>query len=304
MEDCEMRYARFVRSIAAVAVVLIVVSCGSEDDSSSQSPSLVYQNLMNPSATAPMVAAHRGFHILAPENTLASIRAAAMLGADFAEIDVRHTSDGVLVLMHDATVNRTTSGSGAVSALTYAQIQQLRPTGGMASDPETMRVPTFTEALSLARDVGIMLYVDTKTDRDDLMVATIREGSYFEIALVRDDLAQVLKMQNRDNRIVFMPTVADFAEFQRTQTAVANLKIVEYTGRFPNAALCAAIRSAGVKVQQDVIGLGDVPAMFGDLSGWKAFIESGVWLIQTDQPAVLMPLMQEYRRTGIFPDGL
>lgn len=73
----------------------------------------------------PLVFAHQGGERLHPSNTLAGFRHAAALGADVLDTDVHLTKDGVLVLMHDTTVNRTTNGTGAVRDLTLAGIKQL-----------------------------------------------------------------------------------------------------------------------------------------------------------------------------------
>src|SRR5271170_2091058 len=67
-----------------------------------------------------MVIAHRGEHLKHPENTMPAFQAAIDAGADFFELDVRTTSDGRLVLMHDRTVDRTTNGTGAVREMTFA----------------------------------------------------------------------------------------------------------------------------------------------------------------------------------------
>ena len=61
--------------------------------------------------------AHRGASALYPENTLRAVIAAAELGADMCEFDVRMTRDGEVVVIHDATVNRTTDGRGRVAAM-------------------------------------------------------------------------------------------------------------------------------------------------------------------------------------------
>ena len=71
------------------------------------------------------VIAHRGGAGLRPENTLAAFQHASELGADVLEMDVRLTADGAIVVLHDATVDRTTDGSGAVAALTLAQLERL-----------------------------------------------------------------------------------------------------------------------------------------------------------------------------------
>lgn len=102
-----------------------------------------------------MLVAHRGGSGLAPENTLeAFIEAVELWGADMLELDVRLTRDGQVVVVHDATVDRTTDGRGAVAELTLAQLQQL-DAGARFVDPEGrrsragqgIRMPLFREVL-------------------------------------------------------------------------------------------------------------------------------------------------------------
>ncbi len=94
----------------------------------------------------PLVISHAACAGHAPENTLAGIRTALELGADAIEVDVQASADGVPVLMHDLTVDRTTNGSGDLASLTLEQLQAL-DTGG---EP----VPTFAQALGLTRGRG------------------------------------------------------------------------------------------------------------------------------------------------------
>jgi glycerophosphoryl diester phosphodiesterase len=72
----------------------------------------------------PLVIAHRGGAGLWPENTLYAFEQAANLGVDIIEIDVRSTSDGTLVVMHDATLERTTDGAGHISEVSLAQLKR------------------------------------------------------------------------------------------------------------------------------------------------------------------------------------
>src|SRR5271170_4708859 len=76
-------------------------------------------------ATQIIVISHRGEHLAHPENTLPAFQAAIEAGADFFELDVRTTSDGKLVLMHDSTVDRTTNGKGQVRKMAFDQIREL-----------------------------------------------------------------------------------------------------------------------------------------------------------------------------------
>ncbi len=75
---------------------------------------------------APLILGHRGASAYAPENTLAAFRRALELGADGFELDVTLSADGVPVVIHDDTLDRTTDGSGPVANLTLAQLKQLQ----------------------------------------------------------------------------------------------------------------------------------------------------------------------------------
>ncbi|HEY3414032.1 MAG TPA: glycerophosphodiester phosphodiesterase [Armatimonadota bacterium] len=73
----------------------------------------------------PYICAHRGASSAAPENTLAAFKLAVELGAEAVELDTSLTSDGVPVVCHDGTVDRTTNGKGAIESMTYARIRKL-----------------------------------------------------------------------------------------------------------------------------------------------------------------------------------
>jgi glycerophosphoryl diester phosphodiesterase len=90
--------------------------------------------------------AHRGGAVYAPENTLAAFRLASNK-CDMVEIDVRVSSDGHLVVMHDATVNRTTDGTGNVNAKTLAQLKALDAGQRFSSYFTGEKIPTFAEAI-------------------------------------------------------------------------------------------------------------------------------------------------------------
>ena len=97
----------------------------------------------------PLIISHAACAGHALENTLAGIRAALELGADAVEIDVQATADGVPVLMHDLTVDRTTNGSGDIASLTLEQLQALDAGG----EP----VPTFAQALELTSGRALLV---------------------------------------------------------------------------------------------------------------------------------------------------
>ncbi|MBQ8496511.1 MAG: glycerophosphodiester phosphodiesterase [Clostridia bacterium] len=98
------------------------------------------------------VAAHRGFSEKYPENTMEAFRAAIELGVDQIETDVRITKDGELVLIHDATVDRTTNGTGKVSEMTFPELRALD--AGSKKDVRFAgaKIPTFIELMELVKD--------------------------------------------------------------------------------------------------------------------------------------------------------
>lgn len=98
------------------------------------------------------VCAHRGSPSVLPENTVGSFLQAVEEGADEIELDLRLSADGRLVVMHDATVDRTTDGTGAVAELTLRELQALDAGGGA-------RIPSFEEVLD---GVGARLQVEIK----------------------------------------------------------------------------------------------------------------------------------------------
>ena len=111
------------------------------------------------------VIGHRGAAARAPENTLAGLRGAKQLGCEAVEFDVRLTADGGLVLCHDATLDRTTTGHGRVSARSLAEVRDYD--AGVRFNPAFAgeRVPTLNEALLLAAELDLAANVEIKADR-------------------------------------------------------------------------------------------------------------------------------------------
>lgn len=109
---------------------------------------------------ARLVIAHRGNRAHAPENTLLALRQAVDLGVDALEFDVRLSRDGVAVLMHDATIDRTRIGSGRVSAYTFAELAAFDARDReAAAERELARVPSLEQALDAFRRIPLVIEV-------------------------------------------------------------------------------------------------------------------------------------------------
>ena len=116
----------------------------------------------------PLIIAHRGHSIAVPENTLEAYRKAIELGIEMIECDLNITRDGKLVMMHDPTLDRTTNGTGHVSAATWEEIQGLDAGGKFKPEFAGARVPSTEETLLLYKEAGILSCFEVKgADADE-----------------------------------------------------------------------------------------------------------------------------------------
>ena len=120
----------------------------------------------------PLISAHRGGRAEAPENTVAAFRYAAALGAPGAECDVHLSADGVPVVIHDDTVDRTTNGTGEIRDLTAAELAALDARSVHADWPEPAGVPTLAEVLEVTRAIDYF-EVEIKADEPSRIEALV-----------------------------------------------------------------------------------------------------------------------------------
>jgi glycerophosphoryl diester phosphodiesterase len=224
--------------------------------------------------------AHRGEHLHHPENTMAAYAEAVRLGVDFFEVDVRTSADGKLVLSHDATVERCTNGKGAVSSLAFAQLRALDAGGGQ-------RIPTFEEALQLAREGGRGVYVDWKEARAAELVRQISAQGMAERVVIYCGVKQGLEVRALNPRMKLMPEAESVT---RAREIVERLRppVIAFDARDFTAEIIAVAKRAGAKVYVDRMGETDGPA------GWQAAIDSGADGIQTDRPGELVEYLRSH----------
>jgi glycerophosphoryl diester phosphodiesterase len=111
----------------------------------------------------PFIIAHRGGSLEAPENTLASFKHAVDVGAKFVELDVQMSSDGVLVIIHDETLDRTTNGSGPVGDLTFDELRELDAGVKKGDKWKGEKIPTLREVLDLCVGAGVGVVIELKS---------------------------------------------------------------------------------------------------------------------------------------------
>lgn len=164
--------------------------------------------LLNPNSEQVLVVAHRGDWRYAPENSLAGIENAIKMGVDVVELDVQKTKDGHLILMHDATLNRTSTGKGKISEWTLDSIKTLKLRNGCAI--RTIHsVPTLEEALLLAKG-KIMINLDKAYPIFDEVYALLKKTGTTKQVIMKgtQPVEQVKKEFGKYlDEVLFMPIV-------------------------------------------------------------------------------------------------
>lgn len=153
--------------------------------------------------------AHRGGSHDAPENTLAAIRMAAKNGAMGVELDVEFTSDGVPVMMHDDTVDRTTDGTGRLCDLTFEQIRKLNPAANhrLRNDFPDEKIPTLREAVTECLKYNLKIFFDVKSNAnkatDALKQIYTEFPQLYNNSMVCSFLPEIIyKMRQADGNII------------------------------------------------------------------------------------------------------
>lgn len=275
-------------------MLLFLLACAPEQAPpvTPDAPASTAACLADPACTDVLVVAHRGYHATAPENSLGAVEATATLGAGLAEVDVRHTRDGALVIMHGDTVDRTTDGVGEVAQLTADDVAALRLDDGEST------VPTFAEVLAVAVRTGIGVYVDTKTDRVDLVTAEILAAGAEGLALVRKDAGSLGPAL--DAGLHVLAPISTIDELDAIAPTLPPDAFVEISATTPEADLVAAVRAYGLRAQQDVF-IGDGAwVLQGSTDGWAMFLDAGVQIPQSEYPDGLLQAVQ----TGALPGAV
>jgi glycerophosphoryl diester phosphodiesterase len=135
-----------------------------------------------------LVIAHRGASGNAPENTMAAFRKAVALGATFIETDLQLSRDARFVAIHDATVNRTTNGQGAVHDMTLAELRKLDAGSWFGSEFAGERIPTLGEIFEFSKKNDVVFYLEIKPagswGGEHALIGALRESGEIPRAVV------------------------------------------------------------------------------------------------------------------------
>jgi glycerophosphoryl diester phosphodiesterase len=238
-------------------------------------------------AKSVVVIAHRGAHREAPENSLAALNKAIEIGCDYVEVDVRRTKDGVLVIMHDSSVNRMTDGKGKIEDLTLEEIRKLhfKKKGDWVAE----KVPTFDEILDKAKG-RMKIYVDHKNALPAEVLAAIEKHGMLAEVVVYGSVGILREYKRLAPKVWIMPDHP--RSIAQIEALAKDLKPETLDGsivRWSREEMEAAHR-AGIEVWVD-----NVPARDNE-AGIKNAVEMGVDAIQTDNPALVLDVLVKMGR--------
>lgn len=249
----------------------------------------------------PVLSAHRGGAGPGyPENCLATFEATVRAAWSLLEIDLQTSKDGVIVLMHDATLDRTTNGTGPVKDRTLAELRELRLKDRQGALTEH-RIPTLDEAIEWARGRTVLV-LDKKNvpAREAARIVTARKAEAFVMVMAYSakDITEVHAINPDLMMEVMMGTPQRVEEFDRTGVPWAN--VIAFVGHTatPDPELCRRIRAKGAacmagtsrNVDRSFLG-GRVPTVEPLRPEYRAVLAAGVDVIETDIPREIGPLL-------------
>ena len=157
-----------------------------------------------------VVVAHRGDWRNYPENSIPAIESVIRMGVDVMELDVKMTRDSMLVLSHDWTLDRTTTGSGNISDYTYEQLLAFDLKRGHGIAIPGLKIPTLRQALEVCKD-RIVVNVDQGFDYYDQVLAITEELGMTDQVLIKNgqplDKVQQ-RMSRHAHKMMYMPVVS------------------------------------------------------------------------------------------------
>lgn len=258
-------------------------------------------------------APHHGMMTTVPENSRAALERCVAIGADMMETDVRRSADGVLVMIHDATVDRTTDGTGAVDRLTWDALSRLTlrdDEGGAKAALTDERMLTLDQMLALAKG-RVMLNLDVKANiYAEVAAAVLRAGMEKQI-VIKTEVGMdtpAMAAQPPFDRLLYMPIPlnpdrkADLAAIATRQMTGATPVGVElpWMDAAQLAPIVAVAKAHRVRLWVNTLWEGFIAGYGGDEQAlrdpdavWGRLYRDGVTILQTDEPEALV----RYRAT-------
>ena len=294
----------------AIGATMMFSAC-SDTAADDKRAAKIVEEIRNPKSKNVLVVCHRGDWRNFPENSIPAIESVIEMGADVVELDIQLTKDSVLVLMHDGTIDRCTTGKGRVADLTYEELQKfyMKTAHGTRCSLD-LKVPTLREALEVCKD-RIVINIDKGYNHYGLVLALAEEMGMTEQILIKgsSSLASIReKMAANEQNLLYMPIItptnaksmALFEEYIADDEPQLAYEICwgEYTPEVESAmqrliadgsklwvnslwnSLCGGL-------SDDVAWVTSADEVYGKL------VDMGATMIQTDRPEYLLKYLRE-----------
>ncbi len=270
--------------------------------------------LHDPASKYVMVVAHRSDWRNNPENSLPAIESCIRMGVDMIELDLKQTKDSVLVLSHDHTLNRCTTGNGRISDYTYDQILSLSLKSSQGEPCPGIKMPTLRQALEACKD-RILVNVDQGYEYYDRVLAMAEELGVTDQILIKSgqpwpEVKE--KLASHPRNLLYMPIIsgAQDGESPLFQGYVSDPKPqlayeLCFTDLNDNAkGVAAKILDSGAKLWVNTLwaslcgGYEDNAAFAADDPGtvYGPILDLGTSIIQTDRPEFLIGYLESLGR--------
>jgi glycerophosphoryl diester phosphodiesterase len=283
--------------ISLLILTFLSVSCSYNlYGQSVKSSNIIFQN-----KNKVLVAAHRGNWKEFPENSIPAIQSCIGTGVDIVEIDVQQTKDGMYVLMHDASIDRTTNGKGNVSEYTLKELQRFKLRGKGDTITE-YRIPTLDTILKITKD-KIVINVDKSGGRFKELTYLIDSLNLNNHVLLKGSgTGEYFKnLNNQDtNSIYYMPILSTKSKIDSFlfayQPPLFEFLLSNDSSLYSQRPFLDSLKNWNVKIWYN--------ALFNSISGghtenidainsWNWFVNHEAYIIQTDFPFHLVKYLNQ-----------
>lgn len=257
------------------------------------------------------VVAHRGDWRNAPENSLPAFANCIAMGVDMIEIDLKKTKDGHLIIMHDQTIDRTTSGKGKPIDYTLEEIRNFRLKNGLGRATNN-HIPTLEEVLNLCKD-KILINIDKGYDYfQDVYALTEQTGTTHQVVIKSSFPLSKVQQENGDvlSKVIYMPIInldkpdapRMVEEYLKINPMAIECCFKEVTPQV--TALLKEIRDSGTRVWINSLWASLNAGHDDDMAveenkpdeSWGWILDQGATLIQTDRPTQLIEYLKTKNR--------
>lgn len=244
-----------------------------------------------------MIVAHRAAHHNYPENSLQAVQEAIDLGVDIVEIDVRVSTDGIVYLMHDQTIDRTTTGSGDIEKLGSCDLQNL--TLIFDGKNSGIAIPTLREALAVTKG-KIMVDLDLKTEKIYEVMSVVNEMDVMDEVIFFDSDWEILEeIKAKMPEAFLMPRLYKTRQIRKTYRKLEPI-IVHIDPGFNTPKTRRKARKFGIRTWINSLGsLDEELRLNPDSPRSHELIENGASLVQTDLPELWISIKKGTNTTDL-----